>query len=142
MKKLFGKYRGVVIGNIDPMAIGRVQVRVPDAGGAADPAGWAMPCVPLAGPSAGIATLPPVGANIWVEFERGDPQLPIWVGGFWNSAAEVPATLSGGGIVLSTASGASLVVDDAGIRLQNGKGASIALTGPTVSVNQGALEVT
>lgn len=142
MRKLFGKYRGVVIGIVDPMASGRVQVRVPDAGAAADPADWAMPCVPLAGPNAGIAALPPVGANVWVEFERGDPRLPIWVGGFWADAAEVPAALSGGGITLSTASGASLTIDDSGIRIQNGKGAAIALTGPTVSVNQGALEVT
>ena len=45
---------------------------------------WAMPCLPGAGPSVGLFMVPPVGAKVWVEFERGDPDYPIWVGGFWD----------------------------------------------------------
>jgi hypothetical protein len=47
-----------------------------------------------------------------------------------------------GGIVIKSATGALLVVNDTGIYLQNGKGASIVLVGPAVTVNQGALVVT
>jgi uncharacterized protein involved in type VI secretion and phage assembly len=163
--RLFGKYRGRVIGNIDPMGIGRLQVQVPDVSGLVS-TDWAMPCVPMAGPQAGMVVVPPVGSNVWVEFEQGDPDYPIWVGGFWSSAADMPAVSSSdpaafvirtpgqggltisdapgpfGGIVLKSADGASLIVNDTGIHIQNGKGASITLVGPTVSVNLGALAVT
>jgi uncharacterized protein involved in type VI secretion and phage assembly len=106
---------------------------------------------------------------VWIEFEQGDPDYPIWVGAFWGSAAEVPALaftvppgLSGitlqttlqngivisdvpgpsGGIMLKSTTGATLIVNDTGIYIQNGKGASIVMTGPTVTVNAGALVVT
>jgi uncharacterized protein involved in type VI secretion and phage assembly len=167
-EKFFGKYRGVVINNIDPMQIARVQVLVPDVS-AALPTSWAMPCVPVGGIQMGVLAVPPVGAGVWVEFEQGDPDYPIWTGCFWGSAAEVPVlshlappvvpaiTLQTvlqngmiisdvpgptGGIMLKSATGATLIVNDTGIYIQNGKGASIVMVGPTVTVNAGALTIT
>jgi uncharacterized protein involved in type VI secretion and phage assembly len=110
-KPLFGKYRGTVINNIDPMQIGRVQVNVPEVEGFA-PA-WAMPCVPVTGILSGVFALPEVGAAVWVEFERGDPDFPVWVGGFWNNPAEVPAHSARGNITLQTSGQNSLVISDA-----------------------------
>ena len=43
-----------------------------------------MPCVPYAGSGVGFFAVPPVGANVWVEFEGGDPDYPIWSGCFWG----------------------------------------------------------
>jgi hypothetical protein len=88
-EKFYGKYRGTVINNIDPLQIGRIQAMVPDFAGFV-PGTWAMPCVPVAGINSGIFTVPIVGSGVWIEFERGDPNRPIWVGGYWGSAAEVP----------------------------------------------------
>jgi hypothetical protein len=90
MTKYFGKYRGKVENNVDPLQLGRIQVSVPAvlAEGALS---WAMPCVPYAGPSVGFFAIPPVSANVWVEFEGGDPDYPIWAGCFWGTG-EVPAT--------------------------------------------------
>lgn len=166
-KKFFGKYRGTVVNNIDPMMIGRIQAIVPDVSNVI-PSNWAMPCVPVAGIQTGIFAVPPIGGGVWIEFEQGDPDYPIWTGCFWGSAAEVPALgqtfqppVSGiafqtslqngivvsdvpgpsGGIVLKSTSGATIIVNDTGIYIQNGKGASITLTGPTVDINQGALTV-
>jgi hypothetical protein len=83
-KRYFGKYRGSVVTNIDPLGQGRIIVRVPDVFGFF-PTNWAMPCVPLAGPNMGTSFVPPpVGTSVWVEFEQGDPQMPIWVGCFWD----------------------------------------------------------
>src|SRR5262249_24084227 len=90
MSQLFGKYRGKVKNNIDPMQLGRGQVSVAGALGDGG-VGWAMPCVPFAGPQVGFFASPPVGANIWVEFEGGSPDYPIWSGCFWGTG-EVPAT--------------------------------------------------
>ena len=167
-QRFYGKYRGMVLNNIDPMMQGRLQVQVPDVAGLL-PASWAMPCVPIAGLQTGMVALPAIGAGVWVEFEQGNPDHPIWVGCFWGSAAEIPAlarltppglsaitlqtplqnglTISDlpgptGGIMLKSATGATLIVNDTGIYIQNGKGASITLIGPTVMVNAGALAVT
>jgi uncharacterized protein involved in type VI secretion and phage assembly len=166
-RRYYGKYRGTVLNNVDPMQMGRLMVMVPDVN-ALTPATWAMPCAPVAGLQAGLFSVPPIGSGVWVEFEQGDPDYPIWVGAYWGSAAEVPAlaktvppaingltiqtTLQNGlvisdlpgptgGIMLKSASGASVIVNDTGIYLQNGKGASIVLVGPSVTVNQGALVV-
>jgi uncharacterized protein involved in type VI secretion and phage assembly len=166
-EKFYGKYRGLVLNNIDPMQMNRLQVQVPDVAGLI-PVTWAMPCVPLAGLQNGMVALPIIGSGVWVEFEQGDPDYPIWVGCFWGSAAEVPALahatppglsaitlqtplqngltirdLPGptGGIMLKSATGATLIVNDTGIYIQNGKGASIMMTGPTVNVNAGALTI-
>ena len=166
--KYFGKYRGTVINNVDPMQIGRIQAIVPDVSNVV-PTSWAMPCVPVAGLQMGEFTVPPIGAGVWMEFEQGNPDYPIWTGCYWGMAGEVPAAarlvppgvagitlqttlqnsiqvsdLPGpsGGIVLKSTTGAFLIVNDTGIYIQNGKGASIVMVGPTVTVNQGALVVT
>lgn len=170
MGEFFGKYRGTVIENIDPENKGRLKLIVPDVLSTV-PSTWAEPCVPLAGPtgpSMGVYMVPPVGAGVWVEFEQGDPNFPIWVGCRWGSASDVPplahaglptspniviqtagqntlviSDLSGptGGIMLQSMTGASIIVNDTGIYIQNGKGASITLVGSTVSINNGALAV-
>ena len=161
MKLFYGKYRGVVVNNIDPMQIGRVIVQVSDVLGET-PSSWAMPCVPVAGTQAGCFVVPPIGSQVWVEFEKGNPDYPIWTGGFWGSVADVPVlalnpppvppgqnivfqttegnalVLSdavdpvGMGIVLKSASGAMIVVNSTGITIDNGRGASIVLEGPKI----------
>jgi uncharacterized protein involved in type VI secretion and phage assembly len=164
--KFFGKHRGTVVNNIDPLQIGRVQVSVPNV--TIIPGSWAMPCFPVTGIQTGVFTVPLVGAGVWVEFEGGDPDFPIWTGGFFGSAAEVPAmsrlippavpgftfqtplqngiSISdvpgpSGGIMLKTTTGAMILVNDIGITISNGKGATIVLAGPSVTINQGALVV-
>jgi Type VI secretion system/phage-baseplate injector OB domain len=164
---LYGKYRGTVINNVDPMQIGRIQAMVPDVAGFV-PGTWASPCLPLAGINNGVFTVPIIGSGVWIEFERGDPDYPIWVGGYWGTAAEVPVLAHAvppavpgitlqtplkngivisdvpgptGGILIQTTSGAMISVSDVGIVISNGKGAVISMTGPTVDVNVGALTV-
>jgi Type VI secretion system/phage-baseplate injector OB domain len=83
MRRFFGKYRGKISSNKDPLHLGRVQVQVPAMFGP-DKLAWAMPCTPYAGQDIGFFTIPPVGTNIWVEFEAGDPDYPIWSGCFWG----------------------------------------------------------
>lgn len=167
MSEFFGKYRGTVIDNVDPMQMGRLMVLVPDASNVL-PSTWAMPCFPFGGIQAGMFAVPAVGSGVWIEFEQGDPDFPIWVGCYWGSAAEVPAlALAGppemqqvvlqttgqntlvisdvpgptGGILLKSSSGALISISDVGITISNGQGATIVMSGPAVTVNEGALEV-
>ena len=83
MREFFGKYRGKVTGNKDPMNLGRLQVTVPPIFGEGR-SSWAMPCTPYAGKDIGLFTIPPLETNVWVEFEGGDPDYPIWSGCFWG----------------------------------------------------------
>jgi Type VI secretion system/phage-baseplate injector OB domain len=169
--RFYGKYRGLVLDNIDPQQIARIIVQVPDVLGLS-PSSWAMPCVPMAGLQAGCFMVPAIGSQVWVEFEQGDPDYPIWVGGFWGTFAEVPGDNSGppgvpkeqnivlqttgqnsmmlsdappteesGGIVLKSLGGAMIVVNQSGIYLSNGQGATITLIGSAVAINNDGLLV-
>jgi Type VI secretion system/phage-baseplate injector OB domain len=91
MKRFWGKYRGVVRQTVDPEMRGRLWVAVEDVWGP-NISSWALPCVPYAGISQGMYVVPPIGANVWVEFEHGHPDYPIWVGGWWGSIADAPLT--------------------------------------------------
>jgi hypothetical protein len=86
--RFYGKYRGIVADNQDPMQIGRLQAIVPEVLGEVR-SGWALPCAPYAGTGSGFYAIPPVGAGVWIEFEAGDPSRPIWSGAWW-ATAEVP----------------------------------------------------
>lgn len=164
MSRFYGKYRGKVENNIDPLQQGRVQVSVPAVLGDGRNS-WALPCVPFAGPNVGFFAVPPVGANIWVEFEGGDTDSPIWTGCFWGTG-ETPVTpalaetkvlkteavtlslndLPGaGGFTVevnppAVSTPLKLAFTSGGIELSNGS-ASVKLTPASVSVNNGALEV-
>lgn len=130
-QKYFGKYRAVVVSVNDPLLLGRIQATVPDISN--QPLSWALPCVPVTGP------------------QMGDPDRPIWVGGFWPSATGVPAAAgtavpASAIMVLQTSLGNAVTISDlpgpgGGIVLKRATGASIALVGPAVSVNNGALEI-
>ncbi len=134
-KTFYGKYRGVVADNADPQGRGRLRLTVPDVLGAGVSL-WAEACLP---PLAGLApAMPEIGAMLWVEFEAGDPDRPIWTGCLWPAAGDAARPAS---ITLATLTGASLVIGTAGITLANGQGASVELRGPSVSLNHGALMV-
>ncbi|CAL78124.1 conserved hypothetical protein [Bradyrhizobium sp. ORS 278] len=160
MSQYFGKYRGTVANNIDPMMMGRVQVKVPSVLGSGQ-LSWAMPCVPYAGAGVGFFAIPPKDANVWVEFEGGNTDHPIWSGCFWGvgelpseallpqvkvlktdtatlTLSDVPGT---GGITIETKSGKKIKMDMMAIEITDGKW-SIKLEAASVTINGGALEVT
>ena len=154
VQKFYGKYRGTVINNIDPEQIGRIMAIVPAVSNVI-PTSWAMPCVPFAGKAEGFFAVPQIGAGVWIEFEGGDPDKPIWVGGFWGAFAEVP-TLAlvpppippGQNVCIQTTLQNMMMVSDApptpltgGIVLKSTTGAMIVVndTGIYISNGKGAM---
>ena len=128
-RRFFGKYRGSVAESLDPMRQGRLIVLVPDVFGDL-PSNWAMPCVPLAGPKMGTSFVPPPkGSNVWVEFEQGNPQKPIWVGCFWDT----PETL--GKMALEAAAGTPPTTSVTLETLTSGIGVADAPTLPPTAGN-------
>src|SRR5208282_5710830 len=87
-RKFYGKYRGKVVDNVDLEGLGRICAEVPAVPGSL--INWALPCVPYAGLQVGFYAIPPIDANVWIEFEGGDPNYPIWSGCFWGPE-ETPA---------------------------------------------------
>lgn len=129
MKQFFGKYRGKVTENKDPLNLGRIQVSVPAIFGEGRQS-WALPCTPYAGKDIGFFTIPPVDANVWVEFEGGDPDYPIWSGCFWgenelpkNAKVEDPVKVQ----VFKT-DGITITLSN----LENNKGLTIEVDKPVV----------
>jgi hypothetical protein len=171
LKKYYGKYRATVVINVDPELRGRIICEVPDVLGLA-PSSWCEACAPLAGvtgPPMGVYMVPSVGAGVWVEFEQGDPNKPIWSGCRFAPGNVPPLALAGlplspnivlqtalqnmimisdlppspvtGGIILKSTLGAMIVVNDSGIYLSNGKTATIAMVGGQIDFNIGALTI-
>lgn len=162
--QFYGKFRGVVTDNHDPLQIGRIRAKVPDVMGDQE-SGWAMPCFPFGGSGMGFFALPSVGAGVWIEFEHGDPDYPIWVGCWYGTLADVPPPLLAppykkvllqteggtsitlddtpgiGGITLAISGGQKIKLTPTGIEIDNGMGAKITMQGPKIDVNNGALEV-
>lgn len=168
-----GIYRGTVTFNADPNFRGRLMLSIPDVASFV-PTTWAEPCTVLAGPPGpgmGVYAVPPQGTGVWVMFEQGNVNKPVWLGCRFDTSADAPAmaklgnpadpnivlqsllqnmvmvsdmppTPVTGGIVLKSATGAMLVVNDSGIYLDNGKGASIYLVGPTITFNKVAMTIT
>jgi hypothetical protein len=162
-----------VVNNIDPEQRGRLLCLVPDVLSLV-PSTWAEACVPLAGPTGpamGVYMVPPIGAGVWVEFEHGDPDCPIWVGCRWGAPSDVPPLAKAGlpispSIVLQTAGQNTIVISDVpgpagGIMIRSGASTmivsqtGISLVAPKVDItatainllgitdiNQGALKVT
>lgn len=164
-KSFFGKYRGIVTDINDPFMTGRIRARVPDVMGQKE-SGWALPCAPFGGSGMGFFALPKVGAGVWMEFEHGDPDYPIWVGAWFGGTSDLPSDLLTppykktmikteggntiilddspgiGGITLQTSGGQKIVLNSTSIEINDGQGGVIKLTGPQVSINNGALDVT
>lgn len=90
--KFYGKYRGAVTNNFDPRELGRIRAHVPDVFGTSE-SGWALPCV-LPGATKKIGgALPKIGAAVWIEFEQGNPDFPIWSGCFFGRGTVTPPSL-------------------------------------------------
>ena len=159
-QSFYGKFRGVVSANDDPDRLGRIKAQVQDVLGDQE-SGWALPALPYAGDGVGLYLIPPINASVWIEFEHGDPDYPIWTGCFWGGRDQLPGSpatpdvkvlkTKSATITLDDSSGKNsikietgklkIIMDSQGIELSNGS-QTVKLSSSNVSINNGALEVT
>lgn len=78
-EKFYGKYRALCRDNNDPRKVGRIRVEAPYPLGLGEWSVWASPALPP-----GHFDVPEEGAGVWVEFEGGDVNAPIWSGVWWK----------------------------------------------------------
>src|SRR5262245_38642120 len=154
----YGKYRGIVTDISDPDNRCRIKARVP-AVFDDTVAPWAEPALPFAGDGHGMVMLPKVGDGVWIEFEAGNLQTPIWSGCVFPSGGRpdpqgervrVIVTDSGHKIVLDEDSneiqlvhpdGATLKMSSSDIVLSLGA-CELKITATEISLNQGMVKVT
>lgn len=154
-KRFYGKYRGTVTDNADPNFMGRIILSIPDVLGSF-PSSWALPCVPMAGLQMGMFSVPPVGADVWVEFEQGNPDQPIWSGCFWAVPEKspgirlqaVPVPPGTPATVITNPAGLSLAVTPDAISLTNATHTTqilfaegtISIIAPTIIINGASID--
>jgi hypothetical protein len=164
----WGKYRGTVTKNADPDKRGRIKATVTDVLGDNE-TGWAEPAFPYAGRQVGMFFIPPEKAMVWIEFERGDVEHPIWTGCFLREGPldlPTPVVIDPKKKIIRTDKFMITIDDDAGLlsidslngpvatpritiqnnvlTLENGASplATIEMNGNSVAINGTALEVT
>jgi uncharacterized protein involved in type VI secretion and phage assembly len=152
-KKFYGVTTGKVTSQLDPMALGRVQVELKfvDSEGSS---AWARVAVPMGGAGRGTYLIPDVGEDVLVAFEHGDIDVPYVIGSLWNLEARppLPSPLPGirkirtqagneitftetpPTITVSTQAGQKIVLSPTGIQITTGT-SSIDLTPDGITVN-------
>ena len=122
-KCYYGKYRALVVDVKDPQQRGRIRVMCPKVLGDAK-SSWCEPCVPVAYDRGGDFAIPKLNEFVWVEFEEGDPNKPIYTGGLW-STNKSPSTNYAVGTRLITWGGCKIAMTEN----------SVSITAPSVLVN-------
>jgi len=137
----FGKYRGIVTDVDDPQDMCRIRATVPAVLG--DQAcGWAMPAMPFAGNGHGMVLLPAVGSGVWIEFEAGRLDNPIWSGA-WFASGQRPQPEGPKVRVIVSENGHQIVLDDDRdeVIVAHGKGPQITVSASEIVLTVGACEL-
>ena len=137
----FGKYRGIVTNVDDPNNQCRIRATVPAVLGEHD-CGWALPAAPFAGDGHGMVMLPKVGSGVWIEFEAGHLDHPIWSGAWWASGQR-PDPQGAGVRVIVSEKGHKVILDDEAdeVKLVHGSGPEITMTATEIVLTCGACEI-
>ena len=99
--RFYGVAVGQVLNILDPLFLGRVQVRLPFIDDA-DLAPWARVAVPMAGIGCGHYFIPTIGDEVLVAFEHGDTSVPYVIGSLWNATSRRPGSRYGGSSMIMT----------------------------------------
>lgn len=83
MGKVYGKYRAVVVNIVDPENRGRIKVVCPELFGDSV-SNWCLSHNHIHNVVSESFSLPEIAEVVWIEFERGDINRPIYT---WSSAS-------------------------------------------------------
>lgn len=140
----FGKYRGIVTDIDDPENLCRIRATVPAVLGE-HACGWALPASPFAGDGHGVVMLPKVGGGVWIEFEAGRLDNPIWSGAWWASGQRPDPQGAGVRVIVSEKGHKVILDDDANeVKVVHGDGAipkAIQITASEIVLTCGACEI-
>jgi uncharacterized protein involved in type VI secretion and phage assembly len=153
----YGKYRGIVTDVNDPDNLCRIRARVPSLL-EVEKTGWAMPAAPFAGSGHGMVMLPEIDSGVWIEFEAGDLDKPIWSGGWWangerpkphDTTVRMFVSEAGNKLIFDDGSDDVTIVHHGGaeIKIKAGEivmtvgGCEVKIDNTTISLNRGLIKV-
>lgn len=112
MRKFYGVFPALVIDNVDPINLGRVQVRFQLIGVTSEP--WARMVTLMAGENRGTWFIPDVGDEVLVAFEAGDVRQPYIIGSMWDATRLPPETMARNNNkkLLRSRNGVRVILDD------------------------------
>jgi hypothetical protein len=93
--KHYGLFKGVVVGRCDPMRLKRLKVRVAQIHGpdiSVNDIPWAMPRGGACWSEGGEGGAPPLNEVVYIQFENGDHEYPVWEWGWWGQKDGEPQT--------------------------------------------------
>lgn len=134
----FGKYRAKVVDINDPEKRGRIRVMCPKVLGESSSA-WCEPCIPVAYDFGGDFALPKVGEFVWVEFESGDSNKPLYTGGLW-ATNKSPSSSYDSNERLITWGKCKISMGDSSLTLTIG-GSTITLTESSVKITSPKIDL-
>lgn len=108
--RFYSIYRAYVIDNLDPLNQNRLAVLIPEVGNLEL---WAIPRNQHGSNGNGFRYLPPkVGDVVWITFEKGNPQMPLWEFHSWADD-EAPEGFRDPNVFgLVTPEGLSILIND------------------------------
>lgn len=84
MGRYYGEYRALVDDREDPKHLGRIKLIIPIISGDLPYDYWAFPVGNYSGDGYGAQCIPNKGDMVWVSFDMGDPEYPIWKHGHFG----------------------------------------------------------
>ena len=117
MGQLNGVFPAVVIDNVDPENLGRVQVQLPqmDESGQRSSKVWARMATLMAGKNRGTWFIPDANDEVLVAFEAGDVRRPYVIGSLWSAISSPPETIdtnNNNKKLLRSRNGVTITLDD------------------------------
>lgn len=127
MAERYGKYRAVVSDILDPEVRGRIKVKCPSLLSLSD-SSWCEYCG-----STSDFHLPALGDTVWVEFENGLVDKPVYSGS-WYAKEQIPTTDTSGSTRVIQFNGNTITMSDH-IELKSKDGTTISINGGSLTIN-------
>lgn len=112
MGKFYSSYRGYVVDVNDPKNIGRIKIKVPTITGDNIHPKWVYPKNQYSGNDYGMQVLPSIGDLVWVEFEAGNANFPLWTHGHFGKDEKPEEFASSNIYGFKTPRGRIIIIDD------------------------------
>jgi len=111
--RYYSSYRGFVVDNDDPKGLNRIKIISPIIDSFDNTEGaWAYPKTNWGGKGYGFNILPQKGDMIWVEFEHGDLNYPIWSFASYGTDEKPTEFDSPNKYGFKTPAGSIIIIDD------------------------------
>lgn len=139
MSERYGLYRAKVIQRDDDRQRGRIKVQIPSISGEGK-SQWVEACMNTAYDNGGDIAIPKIGDTVWIAFEEGDINKPVYIGNFFSAFSTPLKDYDQDTRVISWDKCRMEMKDDI-MKITVGDNTVIEITGNTVKINSGRIDL-